>query len=92
MNEDYYLLDEALQALKKSRAWAPPDFYKANINPVVMKIQERLASIEAAKFIDDKRKEQEKIEDLIRNGPSTIPNSLDEEVITNFGLFKDLKK
>lgn len=88
MNKDYHLLNEALDALLKTRSWLSADYYRMNINPVVEKLKERLASIEVEKFYSSKKEKE--IPEFNEYETDTIPTKL-LEATTNFGIFNDLK-
>jgi hypothetical protein len=89
MNKDYQLLDEALAALLKTRTWLSAEYYKMHVNPVVIKLKERLASLEVEKFVVAKKKQyyetvdynstntkviEKKIKKVNEQDPDTVPN------------------
>jgi hypothetical protein len=50
MNQDYRLLDESSELLKKIRPWVSADFYRENVVPLLNKLRDRLAAIDAENF------------------------------------------
>ena len=50
MNQDYRLLDESSELLKKIRPWVSADFYRENVIPVLNKLRDRLAAMDAENF------------------------------------------
>lgn len=102
MNNDYRLLQEALDTFNKLRHWTDPDYYREQVMPTVRKIKDRLALIETEKFLNDRKKQYEEFKSPIKidkpppfevkfaepEDLDTVPNKL-VEATSNFGLFSE---
>lgn len=82
---DYRLLEESLDVMRKLRNWVTPDYYRVNILPTVDKLKDRLAELDTQIFLEKRKSNIEEYQ-------NTIPDNKVSSITTSFGIFQNLDK